>query len=329
MLVGVDARHLAARRGVARYARRMLEALGGDVRALVPGRGDIEPVRGVEFRRTALPSRALHGLGALTGRPRVDRLLGAPDVVWAPAPAPLALEPGTPFVLTVHDLSWEERPGDFTRYERLWHRLARPPALARRATLVVCDHEAMRDAVTARWGLDAGRVRVVEPGADRVPADAVLGSFVLYVGALEPRKGVDVLARAWATDPLPGVDLVVAGEGRVPVPGARMLGHVPDADLHALYAGAMAVVLPSHLEGYGLPPREAALHGTPSIVSDLPSLRLPGTLRVPPGDAGALAAALRSLPRERARLVAQLAPPPTWEDAARSLRAVLEEACAQ
>ena len=72
-----------------------------------------------------LPARVLFGAAALARRPRLDALLGGCDVVWAPAPAPLAVG-ATPFVLTVHDRSWEERPQDFTRYERLWH--ARGPA---------------------------------------------------------------------------------------------------------------------------------------------------------------------------------------------------------
>lgn len=324
MFVGVDARHLAARRGVARYTRRMLEALSplADVHALVPGRTAVEPVPGVALRRSPLPSRALHGLGALAGRPRVDALLGRPQVTWLPAPAPVAV--GAPFVLTVHDLSWEERPGDFTRYERAWHRAARPRALARRAAAVVVDAEPVRALVEARWGV---RARVVEPGVDP-PADVVPrpGRFVLYVGALEPRKGLDVLAEAWARAPLDGTELVIAGEGRLRVPGATHLGHVPDAELHALYAGALGVVLPSRLEGYGLPPREAAAHGTPSVVSDLPTLRLPGTLRVPAGDAAALADALARLPAERDRLVAQLPPPRTWAQAAAELLAVLSDA---
>ncbi|HEY6761391.1 MAG TPA: glycosyltransferase, partial [Baekduia sp.] len=142
----------------------------------------------------------------------------------------------------------------------------------------------------------------------------------------EPRKGLDVLAEGWRRAALDGVELLVAGEGRVAVPGARHLGHVSDAELHGLYAGALAVVLPSYLEGFGLPPREAAAHGTPAIVSDIPTLRLPGTLRFPPGDAGALADALRRLEAERPRLVAELPPPRSWADAARDLRAVLEEA---
>jgi glycosyltransferase involved in cell wall biosynthesis len=331
MLVGVDARALAARRGVARFTRRMVEALaaldGVGVRALVPGRGPVDPVPGVELRRTALPSRALHLAGAVAGFPRVDTLLGDDvDVTWLPAPAPVAV--GDPYVLTVHDLSWEDRPGDFTAYERLWHRAARPPAIARRARAVVCDAPSVAEQIRERWGVNAW---VIEPGIDAPPAGVVPREgrpYFLYVGALEPRKGLDVLADAWARAGLaPDTELLIAGEGRAPAPpGARVLGHVDDAELHALYAGALAVVLPSRLEGFGLTPREAAAHGTPSIVSDLPTLRLPGTLRVPPGDAEALAEALRALPAQRARLVAELPERRTWADAALELRAVLEGA---
>jgi glycosyltransferase involved in cell wall biosynthesis len=334
MLVGVDARALAARRGVARFTRRMVEALaaldGVGVRALVPGRSAVEPVPGVELRRTALPSRALHLAGAIAGFPRVDTLLGDDvDVTWLPAPAPVAV--GDPYVLTVHDLSWEDRPQDFTRYERLWHRAARPAAIARRARAVVCDAPSVAEQVRERWGVTAW---VIEPGIDAPPRDVVPRTgrdgraYFLYVGALEPRKGLDVLAAAWTQAALgPETELLIAGEGRAPLPpGATLLGHVGDAELHALYAGAQAVVLPSLLEGFGLTPREAAAHGTPSIVSDLPTLRLPGTLRVPPGDAGALAEALRALPAQRERLVAELPRPRTWADAALELRAVLEGA---
>jgi glycosyltransferase involved in cell wall biosynthesis len=331
MLVGVDARALAARRGVARYTRRMLEALavldGVDVRGLVPGREPVEPVPGMALRRTAPPSRVLFGAAALTGRPRLDALLGGPDVTWLPAPAPVAV--GGRFVLTVHDLSWEQRPQDFTRYERAWHRLARPRTLARRAAAVICDAPAVAAQLAERWGVAA---QVVEPGVDRLAATggtaARSNPYILFVGALEPRKGLDVLAAAWPRAGLDGVELVVAGEGRETVPRATHLGHVSDAELHVLYAGALAVILPSRLEGYGLPPREAAVYGTPSIVSDLPTLQLPGTLRVPPGDVEALADALRRLPAERARLVAELPAPRTWAAAAAELRAVLE-ACAR
>ena len=70
------------------------------------------------------------------------------------------------------------------------------------------------------------------------------------------------------------------------------------ADKAALYAGALAVVLPSWIEGYGYPPLEGFAHGTPAIVSDLPALRETaggGARYVPAGDVDGLAAALREL----------------------------------
>ena len=120
-----------------------------------------------------------------------------------------------------------------------------------------------------------------------------------------------------------------------------MVGHglrrVDDAELAALYAGALAVVTPSHLEGFGLPPLEAAAHGTPAVVSDLPCFAETlgdAALRVPAGDAGALADALLRIGRDedlRARLGAAArdrAARYTWERAAGALRALLADTAA-
>src|SRR4051812_16673536 len=144
MRVGVDARHLAHARGVARYTRSLLGALAAaypadEWLAFVPGREPVRPIPGAEMVRHPLPGRPLFGAAAVARRPRLDRLLGGDlDVVWVPAPAPVAVSAGVPVVLTVHDRSFELRPGDFTPYERLWHRLAPPPAPARRAAAVAC-----------------------------------------------------------------------------------------------------------------------------------------------------------------------------------------------
>ena len=120
MRIGVDGRSLVgARRGIGHFVAGVLEALAAmpdvDVRVLQPR------------------SRAVHGAAALLGRPRLDRRLGGVDVVWLPAPAPVAVSRDTPYVVTFHDLGFLERPGDLTAYERLWHRLARPAVLARRS----------------------------------------------------------------------------------------------------------------------------------------------------------------------------------------------------
>jgi glycosyltransferase involved in cell wall biosynthesis len=320
--VAIDARSLLSGRGVARHVRRTLEAAPDDLqwRAVVPGRTVVRPISGVELVRHRLGGRALYGAAAFARRPRLEALAGGADVAWIPAPAPVAL--GVPYVLTLHDLSWEQRPGDFTAYERAWHRLARPRALARRARSVLAVSAATAAAAAEHWGVHA---TVVPQGVDRPPPGVVRhdGDYVLFVGALEPRKAPDALVRAFARAATGG-ELLIVGRGRLEgelrraaVPGVRLLGAVDDATLHGLYAGARALVAPSLLEGYGLPPLEAALHGTPAIVSDLPVFRETlgaGALFVAPGDEDALTEALRA-----PRLPGPTADPPTWEQSAAAL----------
>jgi glycosyltransferase involved in cell wall biosynthesis len=347
MRVGVDGRSLAGDgRGVARYVAGMLGALDGvDVRVLLPRGAALPEGVNVEAVRHPVPSRVLHGAGAVAGRPRLERLVGGADVVWLPAPVPVAVGAGTPVVVTIHDLSFLERPGDYTAYERAWHRIARIDRLIRRVARVVTDTEATARAVRERFPAARADVVPAGPGDPGPPVGAAEVAAVraryglperyfLFVGALEPRKAIDVLAAAHARA---GVDagLVLAGEGRL-VPrgaGVRALGRVSRADKAALYAGALAVVLPSWVEGYGYPPLEGYAHGIPALASDLPALRETagaGARYVPPGDVGALAAALRELAADeglRQRLAergAEALEGRSWAASARALRAVLE-----
>ena len=323
MKVAVDARHLAGGRGVAEYTRGMLGALQ-DV--------DIERVQ-VDARTR----RLVFASAAVLGRPRLDAIAGGADVVWAPAPAPLAVSKDVPFVLTVHDLSWVERPQDFTPYERAWHSVGRLRRQAQRADRVVVDARATIDPLT-RWGVDAEGIRVVHPGVPRRPVgDLPPGTpprYVLFVGALEPRKDPELLLRAHARSTT-DAHLVFAGAGRLRPKLRGPNVHVVDAftseQLGALYANATALVMPSRLEGFGFPPLEAALHGTPSIVSDLPVFRETlgdACVRFPPGDEAALASVLNSISENSGDLGARAkerASSFTWGAAGASLRAVFAE----
>ena len=340
---------LAERHPTDEWVLFVSEGVGDERTAALAGRDN------VILRGHRVPSRVLFGAAALAGAPRLDRLLGGGlDVVWAPAPRPLALSRGVPLVLTVHDLSFEERPADFTAYERLWHRLARPRRLAARASRILVDASFTRDALTARWGVAPERMRVVPPGVGRPavsPAAAAVAAmrrrrglarpFVLAVGALEPRKDPELLVRAHARAAAEGLeaDLVFAGSGRLAGrlhgPGVHVLGHVADAELDELYAEAVALVMPSRLEGFGWPPLEAIARGTPAIVTDLPvydETLGAGALRVPAGDPAALAEALHRIARDpalRERLVTAgraAIEPLTWEHAADGAHAALREA---
>jgi glycosyltransferase involved in cell wall biosynthesis len=331
MKVCVDARALLAGRGVARFTRGLLAALAdgfGDDEwlAFVPGRVPVAPVHPrVTLVRHRLGGRVLFGAAAVARRPTLAGLVGGVDVVWLPAPAPVA--PGAPYVLTVHDRSWERRPQDFSAYERAWHAVARPRALARGAAAVTADSHAVAAELRAEWGV---RAAVVSPGVSALPARPRAGRYLLFVGAQDPRKALGVLTAAHVSAQARGLDaeLVVVGDG---------LRRVDDAELAALYAGALAVVAPSYLEGFGLPPLEAAAHGTPAVVSDLPCFAETlgdAALRVPVGDAGALAEALLRIAGDdalRARLGAaarERAARYTWERAAVALHPLLAEAAA-
>ena len=156
--------------------------------------------------------------------------------------------------------------------------------------------------------------------------DQRLLAHVGKAGRLAPRHsihgvgdGLHPLVFAWR----PG------RERRVPKLLRRLLW------LAIVVAGALALVLPSQLEGFGLPPLEAALHATPSVLSDLPVFDETlgdAALRVPAGDAHALAAALCTIesdPGLRARLGAQArarAQRYSWAAGAAVLYDVLREA---
>lgn len=359
MRIGVDGRSLAsaAGRGVAHYTRALLAELSSAFRddewvVLVPGSGRVPGAPldqgGMRLRRSRVPGRALHGAGVVGARPRLDRLVGGCDVVWAPAPAPIALSAGVPLVLTVHDLSFEHRPEDYSAYERAWHRLARPRELARRAARVVAVSEATRAQVVREWGLSEDAVRTIRSGPGREPSGDEApppwrtgGGFVLAVGALESRKRLDVLVEAHARAQARGLRarLVLAGDGPLrrdlEMTQAHVLGRIDDAELDDLYRGALAVACVSVEEGFGFTPLEGLRRGVPAVVADLAPFAETldaGALRVAPGDPEALALALLRLEREeglREQLVSaggEALERLSWARAAEELHAVLTEA---
>ena len=93
---------------------------------------------------------------------------------------------------------------------------------------------------------------------------------------------------------------------------SRVIGHVTNDDLVALYTAAAVFVFTSAYEGFGLPPLEAMACGTPAVVFDNSSLReVSGGAAslVPDGDAGAMAACDQPHARRRAERESGSDPP--------------------
>ncbi len=334
MRVGINVEQLLSPSpgGVGRYAAQLVMLL-----ATLPPTDD--PVPFVARHR---PGQVAEGLAGSGLGPEVTRLpfprkllyetwvrLGLPPLAWG-APALRHLDvvhapsvavpgrPGAPLVVTVHDAAPLLFPDAFTGRGRRWHALG-AAAAARRADLVIAPSAAAAEEIAGHTPIPAARIRVVHhavatpPAGGRLPAGLGGVPFVLWVGSLEPRKGVATVVEAMAAlgAGRRGARLVLAGyagwltDDLVP-PRARhslgadlvTLGRVSEPDLWELYRAATVFAFPSRHEGFGLPPLEAMSQGAPVVASDLPSTRevLGGAAElVPAGDVGAWSAALGAL----------------------------------
>jgi alpha-1,3-rhamnosyl/mannosyltransferase len=171
-----------------------------------------------------------------------------------------------------------------------WHHSAdrirrrTPPLIRLRiATMLITHADSVRRNVIEVFQVPPGRVVSVPLAAARMfrpVTPPVRPPYFLYAGTLEPRKNLEVVLLAWRElRRLCAVDLVLAGrrreDFRLPAqePGLEVTGEIDDNALAALYSGALAVVYPSHYEGFGLPVLEAMQCGACVFVSSDAAVR--------------------------------------------------------
>jgi glycosyltransferase involved in cell wall biosynthesis len=250
-------------------------------------------------------------------------------------------------VVVLHDAAALRHPEWYSPAYAAWQRRLLP-VLARRALHLITVSTFSRAELGALLAVDPERIGVVpggvdaafSPAADAERARAALGlarPYVLCVASHTARKNLAALVPAAAALAPEGVELVVVGGHRPQfaaergLDALRLLGHVPDALLPGVYAGAEAFALPSLYEGFGLPVLEAMAAGTPVLASDAGALpeTCGGAARLVAPEPDALRDALLDLlgdAAERARLRAaglDRAAAFGWDRTARAVDAVL------
>jgi phosphatidyl-myo-inositol alpha-mannosyltransferase len=264
------------------------------------GRSVIVPANG-SLPNIILSPRSIFRIRRALERERFDLLHLHEPMTPTPCIASLALWDG-PMVGTHH------ASGDLG-----WMRLAKPVwgFLEERLDRRIAVSE--QAAASARRWLP-GEYEIV-PNGVLIPEDVEPGGRehrVVFAGRQEPRKGLQVLLRAWpqirgqtgarlrivGADPL-AVRLLLT-RLRVPDDGIDVLGFLSQDDLTAELASAKALVAPSlGGESFGMVLTRAFACATPVVASDISGYRdvmTPETaVAVPPGDTDVLAAAVTAL----------------------------------
>lgn len=225
--------------------------------------------------------------------PRRVQLLHSPDFI-APHGGPWRS------VITIHDLTFLRYPHFLTPESQRYYNRHIEGAVSR-ADAILVDSNATRSDVLELLRVHPEKVTTVHLAVDErfhPQTDEVVASvrtrleltrhYLLFVGTFEPRKNIPNLLHAYAdlrsrhadTPPLllvgnPGwhfetTDALLDELGIRDAVTVR--SNFPTEDLPALYSGAVALILPSHYEGFGFPVLEAMACGTATIVANRASL---------------------------------------------------------
>jgi glycosyltransferase involved in cell wall biosynthesis len=304
----VDATAVPADRGaLGRYVDGLIAALdkaGADL-AVACQRSDEERyARLAEHARvvagpTAIAHRQARLAWEQTGLPFLAQQVAA-QVIHLPYYS-IPLRPGMPTVVTIHDVTYFSEPEVHNPVKSTYIKSATRTA-CRRATRLIVPSKATRDELVRLLAADPTHIDVAYHGVDHEafhrPAEDELRlvsdrlglhghPYIAFLGALDPRKNVPNLIRAWvravSDRPSPPA-LVLAGGGgwddevdaamaTVP-PQLRMVrpGYLRWSSLPGYFGGAQVVALPSRGEGFGLPVLEAMACGAPVLTTPHSSL---------------------------------------------------------
>lgn len=224
-----------------------------------------------------------------------------PDVFFSPTHYIPSINK-VPRVVVIFDLSFVYFPQMYLKSDLYKLKNWTKYSALKSAKIITISNSAKKD-IVKEYEVAASKIVVCYPGYDkslfklvgRDTTEAVCrkygisGRYIIYIGTIQPRKNLIKLFEAIAR--VDGLKLVVVGKTTGPGRSGWMYeeilsspeglgikdrviftGFVESADLPPLLSGAMAYVLLSLYEGFGIPVVEAMAVGVPVITSDVSSL---------------------------------------------------------
>jgi glycosyltransferase involved in cell wall biosynthesis len=292
MRVVIDASSLLLRSaGIKSYTWHWLRALQRltsreEVRAFpfIDLAGRLDHDRSVlGFWQTLTRITLLHGVNWSSGL--LDFVLGDADLFHASNQV-RRMPTSTRVTATLHDLTCWLMPELHTPANVRADREFAGRVLNRAARVIAVSESTRQDAIRV-LRMSPERIETIHSGVADEFFDAKpvyrARPYVLFLGAIEPRKNIETLLDGWRSvrgELRESFDLVIAGASGWGPPAtlarikreAAYLGYVPEPQLPGLTAGATVFVYPSLYEGFGFPVAQAMAAGVPVITSNTSAL---------------------------------------------------------
>ena len=195
-------------------------------------------------------------------------------------------------IVTLHDVLYEDYPGDFPYVYRLLRKFLFSGSL-RNADIKTTVSDYSRNRIAEHYRVPEKEIHIIPNSVDfpklcssRMDAEAWvqnkygISNFILYVSRVEPRKNQLLLLEKYLSMGLhrQGIQMVFIGAQGIHVPHWKKMlkaeqgrvhwfQRVDQEDLAAFYSACRLFIYPSRAEGFGIPPLEAALFGAPVLCS--------------------------------------------------------------
>ena len=277
------------------------------------------PLKGIPARALPLDRRWLEGMWQQLNAPKADHWCGDVDWIYTPTETYVAVRRPR-LAVTVHDihalelnLPWSHTP-EHRAFRRRWMRMFRP--IIKRADCILAVSEFTRGRLVELLAADPKKVAVVGNGVEAAyfgppvrgnAEECMRDPYVMVTGGLTRRKGGDLVLRVAAVlnREMPGMRILVAGRGEAAfnapaaaLPNVTLLQYVETPRMVRLLHGAVAAMVLSRYEGFGIPVLEAMAAGVPVIASRfgaLPEVVGGAGLLLDAENPGEVVAAIRTL----------------------------------